>query len=61
MNITNQIVLYWSVEDPVYPYKGGYEFTLDELKAITSEEMLARQNADYETWLADLKQREQEQ
>ena len=61
INISTQIVFSFFVEDPVYPYQGGFHYTLEELKATTEEELLARASSFYENWLADLKLREQEQ
>lgn len=57
--ITSIFKVEWSVEDPVYPYQSIYEFTLDELKLLSEADLLARQQAEYDVWLANLKAIEQ--
>ena len=59
MIINSTIKVEWSVEDPVYPYQSAYIYTLDEIKNIDPDILLAAQQAEYDAWLASLKALEQ--
>jgi len=61
MNIVNKIVLQWQKQDPTYSYQGSMEFTPEEFRSITDEEILERQTAEYDAWYARIRRIEQEQ
>jgi hypothetical protein len=61
MSIVNKVVVQWEKQDPTYSYQGSMEFTPEEFRAITDEEILARQTAEYDAWYANIKSLEQEQ
>lgn len=56
MIITNkkidQVVVEWSVVDEEYSYADIYTFTAEEYAALTPEDLLARQTAQYNAWKA---------
>ena len=61
MSIVNKIVLQWEKKDPVYSYQSYMEFTPEEFRAITDDEINERQTTEYDAWLANIKSLEQEQ
>jgi hypothetical protein len=61
MNIINKVVFQWQVQDPTYSYQGHMEFTMEELRAITDDEILARQTQEYNEWYANIKRLEEVQ
>jgi len=61
MNITNTVRLEWSVSDPVYPYQGSYEYTVEEYAALDMAAVKEQQEQEYAAWLENLKAMEQGQ
>jgi len=59
MNITNTIRLEWSISDPVYPYQGSYEYTVEEYAVIDMIVVREQQEQEYSAWLENLKAMEQ--
>lgn len=51
-NIQNLVEVQWEVQDTDYPYMDTYYFTPEEYAAITPQELQARQEAQYNEWLA---------
>ena len=61
MNPINKVILEWQVLGSPYSYQGFMTFTSEEFRSITDEDILSRQTAEYEAWLANINSLEQEQ
>ena len=61
MSIINKIVVQWERQHAIHSYQSSMEFTLEEFRLTTDDDILARQTAEYDAWYAEIRRIEQEQ
>lgn len=61
MKITSIVRIEWEVEDPVYPYQGMFEYSLDQLSSLSKEVIQQKQETEYNDWVQNMKSIEQGQ